>query len=121
MRPTKQAVYSSRTADKFVVRLPDGMRGQIEVLAKERHQSMNSYMIAKLERAIAIDCGVHTPYTPVIGMAVEHKASGSVGVIESLIVQNAGMSAKVGWVTLCGNAPDFRESILLTDLRPYVV
>ena len=25
----KQAVSSSRTADKFVVRLPDGMRGQI--------------------------------------------------------------------------------------------
>ncbi|MBP3860880.1 MAG: Arc family DNA-binding protein, partial [Pseudomonas sp.] len=26
MRPLKQAIYSSRTADKFVVRLPDGMR-----------------------------------------------------------------------------------------------
>ena len=26
MRPMKQAIYSSRTADKFVVRLPDGMR-----------------------------------------------------------------------------------------------
>jgi hypothetical protein len=29
MRPLKQAIYSSRTADKFVVRLPDGMRERI--------------------------------------------------------------------------------------------
>lgn len=43
--------YASRTADKFVLRMPDGMRSRIEVLASERHRSMNSEMIIRLERS----------------------------------------------------------------------
>ena len=38
MLPLKQAIYSSRTADKFVVRLPDGMReriAEVALLARE--------------------------------------------------------------------------------------
>lgn len=52
MRSTKKAIYSSRTADKFVVRLPDGMREQIAEIARKHHRSMNSEIIAKLEVAI---------------------------------------------------------------------
>lgn len=51
MRPT-QAIYSSRTADKFVVRLPDGMREQIAEVAKESHRSMNSEIIARLKKSL---------------------------------------------------------------------
>ena len=52
MRPTTQAIYSSRTADKFVVRLPDGMREQIMEVAKENHRSMNSEIIARLKKSL---------------------------------------------------------------------
>ena len=37
--------YDSRTADKFVVRLPDGLRGEIEVAANADDRSMNSVFI----------------------------------------------------------------------------
>lgn len=52
MRPFKPAVYSSRTADKFVVRLPDGMRERITEVAKENHRSMNSEIIARLQNSL---------------------------------------------------------------------
>ncbi len=48
----KQAVYSSRTADKFVVRLPDGMRERIAEVARTHHRSMNSEIIARLEQSL---------------------------------------------------------------------
>ena len=44
--------YSSRTADKFVVRLPDGMRSLIEGVAKGNHRSMNSEIIVRLENSL---------------------------------------------------------------------
>lgn len=52
MHPMKQAVYSSRTADKFVVRLPDGMRERIAEVARNHHRSMNSEIIARLEQSL---------------------------------------------------------------------
>ena len=52
MRPLKQAIYSSRTADKFVVRLPDGMRERIADVARNHHRSMNSEIIARLEQSL---------------------------------------------------------------------
>jgi len=42
----------SRTADKFVMRLPDGMRPRVEELAKLEHRSMNSFIIAAVEEKI---------------------------------------------------------------------
>ena len=52
MRPMKQAVYSSRTADKFVVRLPEGMRERISDVARDHHRSMNSEIISRLEQSL---------------------------------------------------------------------
>ncbi|MDF3136647.1 CopG family ribbon-helix-helix protein [Pseudomonas extremaustralis] len=37
--------YDSRTADKFVVRLPDGLRADIEVAANAADRSMNSVFV----------------------------------------------------------------------------
>lgn len=48
----KKAIYSSRTADKFVVRLPDGMRERIGEVARDHHRSMNSEIIARLEQSL---------------------------------------------------------------------
>lgn len=47
-----QTIYSSRTADKFVVRLPDGMRERIADVAKTHHRSMNSEIISRLEASL---------------------------------------------------------------------
>ena len=37
--------YDSRTADKFVVRLPDGLRADIEAAANAADRSMNSVFV----------------------------------------------------------------------------
>lgn len=44
--------YNSRTADKFVVRLPDGLRERIADVARTHHRSMNSEIIARLARSL---------------------------------------------------------------------
>lgn len=121
MRPFKQAIYSSRTADKFVIRLPDGMRENVAVLAKDRHQSMNSYMVAKLERAVAIDIGEHTPYTPVLGMLLEHKESQSVAVLDKVQAYKGKLYASLSWLDIYDGCPEAGAPVQLTDLRPYVV
>lgn len=46
---------NSRTADKFVVRLPDGLRGRIFDVAARNNRSMNSEFVHRLERSIAVE------------------------------------------------------------------
>jgi predicted house-cleaning noncanonical NTP pyrophosphatase (MazG superfamily) len=46
---------SSRDADKFVVRLPDGMRDQINEVARTSGRSMNKEIIKRLERTLHED------------------------------------------------------------------
>ena len=48
-------IYSSRTADKFVVRLPDGMRDLIDTVSKANHRSMHSEIISRLEISLNSD------------------------------------------------------------------
>jgi len=43
---------NSRTADKFVVRLPDGMRERVAEVARINHRSMNSEIIDRLEQSL---------------------------------------------------------------------
>ena len=51
----KQQVYSSRTADKFVIRLPDEMREQIAEIARNHHRSMNSQIISWLTLCVELE------------------------------------------------------------------
>ncbi len=44
-----EAPTNSRTADKFVVRLPDGLRNKIAEIAKKNHRSMNSEIVRCLD------------------------------------------------------------------------
>ena len=44
---------NSRTADKFVVRLPDGMRSQVEDQADDQHISMNTFVIQAIKEKLA--------------------------------------------------------------------
>ena len=43
---------SSQTAEKFVVRLPRGMRRRIADAARTYHRSMNSEIVARLEHSL---------------------------------------------------------------------
>lgn len=45
----------SRNADKFVVRLPDGMRERIAEIARVQHRSMNSEIVRRLEESMVGD------------------------------------------------------------------
>lgn len=42
----------SRTADKFVVRMPDGMRQQISEEAVTNYQSMNNWIVQAVEEKL---------------------------------------------------------------------
>jgi len=46
---TKKPPSPSDLADKFMLRLPDGMRGRISEAAKANNRSMNSEIVATLE------------------------------------------------------------------------
>lgn len=61
MRPSHKTIYSSRTADKFVVRLPDGMRERIAEVAQTSHRSMNSEIVSRLEISLLEDAKQNNP------------------------------------------------------------
>lgn len=64
--------YDSRTADKFVVRLPDGLRADIEAAANTGDRSMNSvfiqavrqYLDGQNRQQILLDALANTVTTP---------------------------------------------------------
>ena len=45
----------SRTADKYVMRLPDGLRDRIKEIAKANRRSMNAEIVLVLERAFGAE------------------------------------------------------------------
>ncbi len=69
--------YDSRTADKFVVRLPDGLRADIEAAAHASDRSMNSvfvqavrqYLDGQNRQQILLDALANTVTTPIRGIA----------------------------------------------------
>lgn len=46
-------MVASREDDKFMLRLPDGMRERIAEIAKAERRSMNSQIVVILENALA--------------------------------------------------------------------
>lgn len=47
--------FPSQTADKYVVRFPDGMRDRIAEVARANNRSMNAEIISRLERTLIAD------------------------------------------------------------------
>lgn len=47
--------YNSRTADKFVLRLPDGMRDRISLAAEKSYRSMNGEIIARIANSLDLE------------------------------------------------------------------
>lgn len=75
--------YDSRTADKFVVRLPDGLRADIEAAANDSDRSMNSvfiqavrqYLDGQNRQQILLDALAITVTTPIRGIATAENSS----------------------------------------------
>lgn len=44
---------NSRTADKFVVRMPDGVRARVDAAAQFDHTSMNTFFVQAIEEKLA--------------------------------------------------------------------
>lgn len=44
-----------RVQDKFVIRLPDGLRPEIAAVASRNHRSMNGEIINRLERSLSLE------------------------------------------------------------------
>ncbi|KJU81024.1 hypothetical protein N619_01295 [Ectopseudomonas oleovorans] len=44
---------NSRTADKFVVRMPDGVRARVDAAADLDHTSMNTFVVQAIEEKLA--------------------------------------------------------------------
>jgi len=90
----------SRTADKFVVRLPDGMREQLRTVAGEHHRSMNSEIVARLQASFVVPedptpaSPVHTgTWNPAIGQLVEGPFG--ISTIEAFAIIDYDLRAKV--------------------------
>ncbi|GAA3997161.1 hypothetical protein GCM10022279_21030 [Comamonas faecalis] len=49
-----RASYPSETADKYVVRFPDGMRDMIAAAAKRNQRTMNAEIVARLAASFAV-------------------------------------------------------------------
>jgi hypothetical protein len=47
------APHPSQTADKFIIRLPDGMRDQIAEAAKANNRTMNAEIVARLQASFS--------------------------------------------------------------------
>ena len=45
----------SRVQDKFVIRLPDGLRPEIAAVASRNQRSMNGEIIIRLERSLSLE------------------------------------------------------------------
>ena len=64
--------YNSRTADKFVVRLPYGLRDKLAEMSRNGHRSMNSTIVKMLQDA-ASSTLPEIPWVPQIGQLVTYK------------------------------------------------
>ena len=53
--PTLMPSYNSRTADKFVVCLPDGLRERINEAAENNHRSMNGEIVARINGSLDLE------------------------------------------------------------------
>lgn len=84
---------NSRNADKFVVRLPDGMREKIARVARTHHRSMNSEIIDTLETHMTL---VDMGHGPLIERLLQGGVAGDVPVVKSTERVRAGDPAFYG-------------------------
>lgn len=59
-----ESISNSKTAEKFVVRLPYGMRRRIAEVARLYRRSMNSEIVARLEQSLEQEASPLDPPRP---------------------------------------------------------
>ncbi|WP_283242340.1 Arc family DNA-binding protein [Pseudomonas fluorescens] len=55
VKPTLMPSYNSRAADKFVVRMPEGLRDRINEAAEKNHRSMNGEIVARISGSLDLE------------------------------------------------------------------
>jgi hypothetical protein len=94
--------FASRTADKFVVRLPEGLRDDMRAAAAANSRSTNAEIVNRLLESLHDDSN---SWTPVVGMLVNTPQG--VGVLRNILVTEEDeivASVAVGadaWTYLC--------------------
>lgn len=68
MNTERATAHARQEVEKFVVRLPKGMRSKIAEVSRLSHRSMNSEIIARLEESLghASEDNSHTPSAPLL-------------------------------------------------------
>lgn len=102
---------TSRDADKFVIRLPDGIRDKVQARAKPKHISMNSWILQAIDEKLDRDQRAH--------LAVEAMVNGQDAIIRPLVeglsdIRELGSPAhgKPGWVKVGQYASRIAEDAL---------
>lgn len=100
---------SSRDADKFVIRLPDGLRENVKQAAADNQRSMNNEIIARIIAGGQPNQVVNT-WTPQVGMAVLVKERQPDVIVELEVFNNQV------WAIL---SKDRRQRYAVQDLKPF--
>lgn len=111
--PTRIQGGNSRIADKFVVRLEDGLRDRIAVLAKDQGRSMNTYVVRALSRAVSDDENGVTGASRVMGTNSPCRFNGIPCIILKLYFENGDLTADII------SAENNGLSVLYDALEPY--
>lgn len=118
--------YDSRTADKFVVRLPDGLRADIEAAANASDRSMNSvfiqavrqYLDGQNRQQILLDALANTVTTPIRGAATTENCSavpGSLHIDERVKM----VGREPAFLTVVFDLPSLNDAQPLIAQLPY--
>lgn len=59
-----RAPYKSETLDRFMVRLPEGMRDLLKATAEKNKRTMNAEIVARLEASLEADVPDFTTPSP---------------------------------------------------------
>lgn len=114
--------YNSRTADKFVIRLPDGMREKLKDAAKGNKRSLNSEMISRLEASlnpqpfteqVFVEADEPRGWMPAMGVAAWYRGDSKLYVIMGLEVR--------GGNELYAKLENLEDWVPVKHLHPYYV
>ena len=114
--------YDSRTADKFVVRLPNGLRADIEAAANASDRSMNSvfvqavrqYLDGQIRQQILLDVLANTVTTPHQGGLLGLK-NGSVITGASIVAESLHIDDRVKMAANAGRYEWLRDRSCIVD------
>lgn len=121
----RRATAPSRTADKFVLRLPDGMRDRIAQIASANHRSMNSELVTRLtdslngvEPSTAVEGATDTSvWIPAEGMLVTVNGMEGIFTIRGFFLNEGLIMVRLDTLPEYGYSCEQRSAGLL-DLNP---